>query len=447
MPQARWRARCPERLSVATGDAILEWVMRGLWRLVAFALLVPVCTWAEPVAPLTLDQALDLLHHQNPELLAAALNIRAAHGDLVSARLLPNPTLSNQVGNFPLGQTNPPGLGVGQTVIEQVGLQEEIQLWGRRGARVSAAGAREAQATDERADLERRLVFETRSRFVAVLVTTERLRLARENLDRYRETVRVSQERRKAGDISPAELDKVSLEQRTFELEVADAQTERTEAVAALLPLLGLDAGDVTVVGDLNPPPARTDVDALVGEALTRRPDLLALERAVEAADARLRLARAERWPDPTVGVQYTHDQFTVSGDLPNSLGTSFSLPLPLFDRNQGQLERAEAEAMIARHELDKTRLAIPQEVRTAVNTYQLASAQTRRYETAYLSQAKEALSGSEASYREGAVSLLEFLEAERAYIQTQRDHLKALLDAYVAAFGVASAAALDSPP
>src|SRR5262249_56901345 len=112
---------------------------------------------------------------------------------------------------------NPPGLGVGQTVIEQVGLQEEIQLWGRRGARVSAAGAREAQATNDRADLERRLVFETRSRFVAVMVTTERLRLARENLDRYQETVRVSRERREAGDISPAEPHKGPLEQPAFQ--------------------------------------------------------------------------------------------------------------------------------------------------------------------------------------------------------------------------------------
>jgi len=447
MPQARWRARRAERLSVATGNVILERVMRGLRRLAAFALLIPVCTSAEPLAPLTLDQALDLLRQQNPELLAAALNIRAAHGDLTSARLLPNPTLSNQVGNFPLGRTNPPGLGVGQTVIEQVGVQEELPLWGRRGARVSAAGAREAQATNDRADLERRLVFETRSRFVAVLVTTERLRLARENLDRYRETVRVSSERRKAGDISPAELDKVSLEQRSFEREVADAETERTEAVAALLPLLGLDAGDVTVTGELTPPAARTDVDALVEEALARRPDLRALARAVEAADARLRLARAERWPDPTVGVQYTHDQFTVSGDLANSLGTSLSLPLPLFNQNQGEIQRAEAEAMIARRELDKARLAIPQEVRTSVNTYVIASEETRRYETTYLSQAKDALRSTEASYREGAVSLLEFLEAERAYTQTQRDHLKALLDANVAAFGVTSAAALDPSP
>jgi len=447
MPQARWlRARYGTFVR-RDGRCIFEWVMRGLWRLAAFALLLPVCTSAEPVAPLTLDQALDLVRHQNPELLAAALNIRAAHGDLTSARLLPNPTLSNQVGNLPLGRTNPPGLGAGETVIEQVGVQEELLLWGRRGARISAAGAREAQAADDRADLERRLVFETRSRFVAVLVTTERLRLARENLDRYRETVRVSSERRKAGDISPAELDKVSLEQRSFEREVADAETERTEAVAALLPLLGLDAGDVTAVGNLGAPAARTDVDALVGEALARRPDLRALERAVEAADARLRLARAERWPDPTVGVQYTHDQFTVSGDLANSLGTSLSLPLPLFNQNQGEVERAEAEAMIARHELDKARLAIPQEVRTAVNTYVIASEETRRYETTYLSQAKDALRSTEASYREGAVSLLEFLEAERAYTQTQRDHLKALLDANVAAFGVTSAAALDPSP
>ncbi|HSV06707.1 MAG TPA: TolC family protein, partial [Candidatus Binatus sp.] len=81
------------------------------------------------------------------------------------------------------------------------------------------------------------------------------------------------------------------------------------------------------------------------------------------------------------------------------------------------------------------------------VNTYVIASEETRRYETTYLSQAKDALRSTEASYREGAVSLLEFLEAERAYTQTQRDHLKALLNANVAAFGVASAAALDPSP
>src|SRR5262249_9835671 len=192
---------------------------------------------------LTLDRALDLLHHQNPELLAATLNIRAAHGDLTTARLLPNPTLSNQVSNLPLGRTNPPGLGANETVIEQVGVQQELLLWCRRGARAAGAGPGGRQPTNSRAAPDRRPVFERRPRSFPVRVRTERLRLARENLDRYQETVRVSRERRKAGDISPAELDKVSLEQRSFEREGADAETQRTEAVAAPLPPPGLDAG------------------------------------------------------------------------------------------------------------------------------------------------------------------------------------------------------------
>src|SRR5439155_1389135 len=187
-------------------------------------------------------------------LLAGALHVRAAHGDVVTAGLLPNPTLSAGVGNFPLGRTNPSGIGVGDTVVSQVGLEEEILLPGKRGARLAAARRREAAAAAERADLERRLAFELRARFVALLEASERL---------------------------------------------------------------------------------------------ARRPDLEAAERAREAAEAALRLARAERWPNPTLGVQYTHSEFQVSGDLADQVGTSVSVPLPVFNRNQGEIERAEAEALI----------------------------------------------------------------------------------------------------
>src|SRR5439155_676999 len=96
-----------------------------------------------------------------------------------------------------------------------------------------------------------RLAFELRARFVALLEATERLRLARENLEHYRETVRVSEARAREGDISRAEIDKIALEQRGFEREVADAEGDRREAVAALLPLVGVDAADVEPVGEL----------------------------------------------------------------------------------------------------------------------------------------------------------------------------------------------------
>ncbi len=79
---------------------------------------------AEERVRLTMDDALALLRRQNPEVLAAALEVQAARGDVVTARLYPNPTLSGAVGDFPLGPTNPHGLSVGQTVVGQVGLEQ-----------------------------------------------------------------------------------------------------------------------------------------------------------------------------------------------------------------------------------------------------------------------------------------------------------------------------------
>ena len=413
----------------------------------AVALVVRAAQAAEETTQVTLDEAVVLLRRQSPELLAGALKVRAAQGDVTTARLYPNPTLSFGAGNFPIGRTNPPGIGAGDTVNEQVGIGQELVLWGKHGERIAAAHGRMAAAGAERADLDRRLVFEVRARFVRTLVAGERLRLARENLTHYRETVRVSRERADAGEISAAEFDKIALEQRGFEHEVADAEIERRQAVAELLPLLGLDVADLVPVGELRLPAARTDTDTLVSEALRRRPDLTAAERAAEAAEAALRLARAERWPNVTVGVQYTHDEFQVAGNLANSLGANFSLPLPLVNRNQGEIQRAEAEALIARREVQKLRLGIPQEVRTAVTSYTVAGERVRRFEEAFLRQSEDARRAAEVSYREGAISLLEFVEAERTFIQTQRDHLDALLDGYTAAFDVTRAAALEAAP
>ena len=421
--------------------------MKGAVLALALLLVVPQPARGEETLRVTLDEALVLLRRQSPELLAETLRVRAAQGDLITARLLPNPVVTAGVGNFPLGRTNPRGLGVGDTVVSTFGAEQEVPLWGKRGARIEAARERHAAAQATRSDLDRQLAFEVRSRFVALLEASERLRLARENLDRYRESVRITGARAREGDISAAEFDKVALEQRSFEHEVADAELDRREAVAALLPLLGSPAADVEPVGELALPEAPEDKEHLIADALARRPDLRAAEQAREAAESALRLARAERWPNVTVGLEYTHSEFQVSGDLPNMLGTTFSLPVPVFDRNQGEIAKAEAEALIAKHDVDKLRLEIPQEVRSAITRYTIARERVRRFEDGFLRQAREARQAAEASYREGAVSLLEFLEAERAYIQTARDRLDALRDVNTAAFEVTRAAALEVSP
>src|SRR5262245_14707382 len=418
----------------------------GLW-VGVLALVVGIA--AKPLAAtdrvhLTLDDALALLRRQGPEELAEAERVRAAHGDVLAARALPNPTLSLGVGNFALGTTNPPGLSVGDTIVGQVGLQQELLLWGRRGARITASTGHQSQAEAERKDLDRRLVREVRVQFAELLVATERVRLAEDDRNRFQETVRVSEARRKNGEISPAELERIRLEQRGFEREVAQAQGERQEAAATLLPMLGLGGAEVDPAGGLDVPDAPQDTEQLIEQGLAHRPDLLAAEAAVHAAEAELELAKAQALPDPTIGIQYTHSEFGVSGDLRDQAGATLSLPLPLFDRNQGAIVRAGATAAAARHVVDRLRATIPQEVRTAVLAYGRARAQSKRFAETYLAAAKSARTAAEASYREGASSLLELLEAERTFIQTQRDSLDSLRDVQVAAADIRAAAALE---
>jgi len=144
---------------------------------------------------------------------------------------------------------------VGDTVVSQVGLEEEVLLPGKRGARVAAARRREEAAAPSARISSAGSPSELRARFVALLEATERLRLARENLEHYRRRVRVSEARAREGDISRAELDKIALEQRGFEREW---RTRKATAArrGRSAPAGRVDAADVEPVGELALPPA-----------------------------------------------------------------------------------------------------------------------------------------------------------------------------------------------
>lgn len=396
---------------------------------------------------LTLEEALAQMRTRSPDAIVAALKVRGAHGDLRTAGAYPNPTFSVGVDNLPLGHTNPRGLGAGDTVVVQGGLSEEVLLPGKRPARIDQATNALASAEASRTDVDRLASFEVRRRFVGLQLADERLRLARDNLARYRETVRVTAERARDGDIASTEYDRIALEQRGYEHELAQAQSSRREAADALLALVGSDADDVEAVGSLAVPPAPSDVDRLVADALSGRPDLRAAKASRDAAEAALRVARAEAWPNPTIGIGYTHSEFQISGDLANSIGANVSVPLPVANRNEGAIERAEAEAEASRQEVRRLELTIPREVRTAVEEYERARARLARFEGEFSRQAESTRRAAEVSYRNGAVSPLEFLEAERAYIATQRDRLDALEDAHTAAWDIRRVAALEDSP
>src|SRR5262249_45296161 len=191
----------------------------------------------------------------------------------------------------------------------------------------------------------------------------------RETRSRYDETVRLSRARFKAGDISEAELKKIELESLKYQNGEIDAQMELDLAWHKLAALLGFGspAALPSVAAEKPPERAPLSLSDLTARALNERPDLRAVRMSQRKAQADLSAARREALPEPALGVAYTHDDFTVSGDNPNSLALTLSFPLPLFDRNQGGIGRAQVDLRRAGNDEQKLLLAIQREVAEAV--------------------------------------------------------------------------------
>jgi cobalt-zinc-cadmium efflux system outer membrane protein len=414
------------------------------------ALLATVGTAA--AAPLTMDDAVSVALQRNRDVIAARLEIDAAQLDVVAARLYPNPQISYNLGNLVLGDANRQGMGVTSGVfgqrVQTVGVSEIIDVWAKRSARIAAAqrGVEHQRLLVE--DALREIVYGVRSAFTEVLREQNERQLAHDVADRYAQTVKLSQSRFRAGDISEAELRKIELEGLRYQNGVVDADTQLDVARGRLAALLGLGSADQLPAEGLAAPDRRPvgDPGQLVARALSQRPDLRAAGAARSLADATIASAKREALPDIALGAAYTHSDFTVAGDNPNTLALSLSLPLPLFDRNQANIGRAELDRRRAENEAARLQIAVAREVGEAVRRNQRAVTLLGTFETAgastvlelptgtsdkmgMLQRAETALLVAEKSYRAGALSLLEILEAQRTYLDTRAQYLEALYD------------------
>jgi cobalt-zinc-cadmium efflux system outer membrane protein len=295
-----------------------------------------------------------------------------------------------------------------------------------------------------------------RSSFADVAREQNERDLAREMASRYGDTVRLSQARFRAGDISEAELRKIELESTRYENAVIDAETQWDLARQRLAGLLALPSAQALPGERVREAEGRPtfDVARLTADALAHRPDLRAAGAARVVAEAELSAAKRERLPDLELGATYAHSDFTVSGDNPNTLALSLSLPLPLFDRNQANVGRAQLDIRRALNESERLQLAVQREVVEAVRKAARAEQLLRIYEGAatgaaatathdtggMLSRAETALRVAEKSYKAGAVSLLDLLEAQRTYLDTRAQYLRAVYDFRQAAIDVTHA-------
>jgi cobalt-zinc-cadmium efflux system outer membrane protein len=385
-------------------------------------------------APLTIDDAVTIAMARNRDLIAAKLDIEAAQLDRVAAGLYPNPNFSYTLGNIILGEANSQGMNVHAGGVDQsvhtLSISEVIDVWAKRNARIRAANKGVDFQRIVIEDALREVSYSVRSAFADVVREQWELQLARDTRARYDETIRLSRARYSAGDISEAELRKIELEGLRYENDVIDGEMELDLARLKLAVLMGIRGAELPLsVAEPGEKRQPLQLEPLVERALRDRPDVRAVRAAGDKANAEISREKREALPDISLGVGYTHSNFTVSGDNPDSLYLSLSLPLPIFDRNQAGIGRARLALKRAENDAAKLALNVEHEVADAVRKSQRAQALVAVFEGGMLDRAETSLKVAEKSYKAGAVSLLELLEAQRTYIETRAQYLRARHD------------------
>jgi cobalt-zinc-cadmium efflux system outer membrane protein len=363
---------------------------------------------------LTWEQVLDRLRLNNPGLLASRISIQESRANEVTAGLRPNPVFSVVTDQFRVFSPNP------LQPFQNAQLTPTIsQLWERRNKRElrveSARLATTISGTDSR-DLERQLTFSLRDAFNRTLLAKSVLELATENLAYYDRVIAVNRQRFEAGDISRADMDRVELQRIQFESDLVNARVNLRTAKLDLLALLNdrnpVDSFDIAGPFDFSDKILLPD--ELHQATLDSRPDLQSAATAIQKARADHKLAWANGSWDPDLGLEYQR-----SGP-DNTAGVFVSIPLRIFDRNQGEKARTELE--IRRTEQLRTGLVTSafHDVDSAYQQLDSVRLLLRPYRDRYLPQASSVRDTVSFAYQRGGASLLDFLDAQKSYRDIQ---------------------------
>ena len=384
----------------------------------------------ERASRLTLDDALRLAERENPTLRAKRFELDVTRAGEITAGLRPNPSASYTAEKF----------GASATAQEYtVTVGQTIELGGKRARRLDSARAATRVTRFEVDDIRRQVFAQVKKTFTDVLVARATLALAEQTLKTLDDVERIQRFRAERGDISELELTRIQLQRFTFERDAADARQAIAATTIALRALVGAAsvAPDVEVIGDLGFRDVGLSRDEAVQRALSARPDLQAADAARDKAKADVALARANgRW-DITPQLEYKR---TDSNE--NTFGFGLSLPLRIFDRNQGEIARTQAEVERVTAQRDATVAQIVSEIETVLAAVTTLRQRVESLRNVYLPKAEQARNTVEFAYRRGGVSLLDFLDAQRTYRETSLEHLRALGNYWSALYQLEAAVA-----
>jgi len=375
----------------------------------------------------TISQAVQEAVEHNLNLLAERYNLSVADARILTAKLRPNPVLSAAVDYIDFLRKFTPEANSGPTEYN-IRTDFVFERGGKRERRVEVAEAAREVARLQLLNATRSLVLDVQNAFVDVLQAKDNVALAQQNLAAFQSIVEVNTNRVRTGDLARVELTRTQVARIQFQSTVRQAQSKLRIALNRLQTLMGRASPSPTfeVQGGL-----RRDDDPIVFETVSQqavelRPDLQAMRKDAARSEAELRSQLALGKVDYTVGTEF-HRQFHNGNG--SALGVFFQAPLPMYNRNQGEIERARQEQRQIAARIRGAEAGVRDEVRNAWVQYSTSRELLAAIEHDLLDQARDVRDTMEYSYRRGEASLVEFLDAQRAFNDAQQSYNDARAD------------------
>lgn len=393
---------------------------------------------------LTWAEAKRVAVQNNWDLLAAKSDVDAATAQKIAAAEFPNPTLSLSTAHIPMDNNSgspPSDNGFwGRNYDSIAAMNQLFEIGGKRTSRQESAAAGLKGAEARLLNAQRLLEQALTRAYIASLLADANAAILRQSAESLRKEAGIAGKRFKAGDISFSDKSQIEIAADRFEL---DAEAAKATALNARIVVENL-MGVMNPAGAWRAAESLDDLARVLAPGLWNpgnpRPDMVAAEASLSKAEADLKLQKAMRIPDPTLLFQYEH----APPDQPNTVGFGFSFPLPLWNRNQGNILATEAARAQAEQQLNKNKAQISLEIANARSAYEISAARSRHYREEILPRSEEILKTVSFAYEKGGASLLDLLSAERTDNDVRLATALAAADAAGAAADLR--AALNSP-
>lgn len=373
---------------------------------------------------MSMDQVLEEALSRNLGLLAERFNISIGDARIIQARLRPNPVLSVG-GNYldVLGSGFDPGASAAGPTEVNARVDFLLERGHKRQERIAVAEAAKAVSQLELLNSTRSLILDVQTAFTDVLLAKENLSLTQASLDAFNRIVSVNQTRVNAGDLAKVELVRSEVAALQFRNQVRQAELRLRIAKNRVQTLMGrsIFAPGFDVAGDMRRDRVVLEQTQILKSALAARPDLEALRRDQARSQAEIRLQLAQGKVDYSVGGAYNRQLNVGPGRRGDSLGVFLSVPLPVFNRNQGEIERARQEQSQIEARIHRLEQEIASEVTNAYEQFRTARTLLETIETEMLEQSKRVREVIEFSYRRGEATFVELLDAQRTLNETMQ--------------------------